>query len=102
MTSVATSFFTPASIAPMIMGFHAIPRVSAMRTPSSCCSFLRRSCHAVGASGVDLGLFLAAFCDGVLSAGQHIVVDVANGDDVYVIAAEQEAEVALAAEGRCR
>ena len=52
----------------------------------------------IGASRVDLGLFFAAFRDGVFGTGQHIVVDVADGDDVYVIAAEQEAEMALAAE----
>ena len=52
----------------------------------------------IGASGIDLGLFFAAFRDGVFGTGQHIVVDVADSDDVYVIATEEEAEMALAAE----
>ena len=52
----------------------------------------------VGVAGVDLGLFLTEFCEDAFCMVEHVVVDVADGDDVDVVAAKEEGDVGLAAE----
>ena len=52
----------------------------------------------IWAAGIDLRHFLAGFGDDVFCAGQHIVIDISNSDEVYVIASQQERQVVLSAE----
>jgi len=52
--------------------------------------FFQKIVPGIGGTGVDLGLFFSGFGDGGFCAGEHIIVDVADGDYVDVVAAEQE------------
>jgi hypothetical protein len=60
--------------------------------------FFQQVLPGIGAARIDLGHFLAGLADRFFGSGQHIVVDVTDGDEIDVVATEQETEVSLAAQ----